>query len=145
MDNSNAQIAAEPQNNDAERVKNEVTEFVNDWKKSAESRNLADFLGKYAARVSYFDKESATLADVRAEAQQIFTQFDEIEISLSNLKIASTADGSRATAVFDKQWLYEDQNKIEEGKTHTKLELEKDGGKWKITGERNLKVYLAEK
>lgn len=144
-DNSNEQKSVEPQTPDSEKARSEVTEFINDWKKSAESRNLNDFLGKYAAQIKYFDKENATLADVRGDVQSIFAEAEEIEITLSNLKIAATADGNRATAVFDKDWLFEGKEKLEEGKTHTKLELEKDGGKWKIIGERNLKVYLAEK
>ncbi len=144
-ENSNMQTAVEPQAADSEKVKSEVTEFVNDWKKSAESRNLADFLGKYAAQVKYFEKENATFADVRGDVQKTFAEFEEIEISISGLKIAATEDGNRATAVFDKEWFFEGKEKIEEGKTHTKLELEKDEGKWKIIGERNLKVYLAEK
>lgn len=140
-----AQTVENNQSSDNSDVKKEVEEFIENWRKSAEAKNLVDFTGKYAAQIVYFEKEQASVNDVKNDFQQVLSNFDEIRITLSDIKIASTEDGKRATAVFDKKWLFEGKDKIEEGKTHTKLELEKVNENWKIVSEKNLRIYLAEK
>jgi hypothetical protein len=127
-----------------EALKKEIADFVDSWKKAAEARNLAEYLGKYAGTVDYHDKTAAGIAEVRADAQKIFSSYEEIIIEITNLRVAVDADGSRATTVFDREWDYETNSGLVEGKAHTKLQLQKINGAWKITGEKNLKIYYLE-
>lgn len=128
----------------AEDVKREIAAIIELWKKSAEAKKLPDFLSRYAEKVDYFDKSGASLADVRADAQKIFDAYSEIEITLTNLRVAVDADGTQATAVFDKEWSYETDKDLLESKAHTKLRFQKIGGEWKITGEKYQKIYYME-
>lgn len=129
---------------DAEILKKEVTEVVNSWKQAMEARNMAAYAGKYAEKVDYFDNSGAAIADIRGEVQKTFDAFKEIEIDLSNLLVAVNAEGNSASAVFDKEWSYESDSKLTEGKAHTKLHLQKIGGEWKIVAEKYQKIYFIE-
>jgi len=63
-----------------------------------------------------------------------------MKITLSNMTVTPDASGETATAVFDKEWVFEGA-KYSAGKVQTQLKLKKTGGQWLITGERDLKVY----
>ena len=129
---------------DAETVKSEINDFLNAWKASAESRNLAEHVSKYADKVDYLDTPRASIAVVRGETKKIFDAYEEIEIELSNVKIAAEANGNSATALFDKEWSYESGSNLVDGKAHTKLRFQKIDGQWKIVGEKFQKVYYIE-
>lgn len=140
--NSNS---ATPAASDPEAVKKEIADVINLWKTAADSRNLAEYTARYAETVDYFDRKAAPLAEIRGEMQKIFTTYNDIDVTLSNLRIAVDDDITRATAVFDKEWSYETDKDLLESKAHTKLQFQKKGSEWKIVGERNLKVYYLEK
>jgi ketosteroid isomerase-like protein len=134
----------QPTGSDKREVKNEITEFVNLWKESFESRNLAEYTAKYAEKVDYLDKTGTNPAEIHRQTQKIFSDYSEIEITLSNLRVAVDGDDDRATAVFDKEWSYETDQELTTGKNHTKLSLEKTGNEWKIVSEKTLKTYYTE-
>jgi len=139
--NSNLDL---PENSGSEDAKKEIADAVELWRKAAESRKLPDYLSRYAEKVDYFDKSGASAAEVRAEAQKMFDSYSDIDITLTNLRVAVDAEGSRATAVFDKEWSYETEKDLLEGKAHTKLQFQKNGKEWKITGEKYQKIYYME-
>lgn len=128
---------------DAETIKREITAAVEAWKNAAQDRNAAEYSGRYHETVDYYDK-TLKLADVRGEAQKVFSTYKDIDIALTNLRVAADTDGKRATAVFDKEWDYETDKDLIEGKAHVKLQFQKIGSDWKIVGEKNLKVYYTE-
>ena len=61
------------------------------------------------------------------------------------MRVSPDASGESATAVFDKEWVFEGAGKYNAGKVQTQLQLRKFGGDWRITGERDLKVYYVDK
>ena len=126
---------------DPEKVKSEVSGTVNSWKSLAESRDLSGYMNNYADSIDYYNKKGASIGTVRADKQKAFTKYDNIEIKLSNMRVTPDASGEKATAVFDKEWFFENAEKTSEGKVQTQLQLKKIGGAWKITGEKDLKVY----
>lgn len=127
-----------------EQIKKEVSDTVYSWKSLAESRNLPAYMSKYADTIDYYNKKGASISTVRADKQKAFTIYDIIEIDLSNFRVTTDDSGEKATAVFDKEWYFEGNNKSSEGKVQTQLQLRKIGGTWKITGERDLKVYYVD-
>lgn len=131
-------------NADSEQIKKEVADFINSWKELAEARNLAEYTSKYAETVEYYDKPEANIKEIRAEIQKLFSTYSDIDLALSNMRIAVEADGLKATAVFDKEWSYEKDKDLIEGKAHTKLQFQKNGPEWKIVSEKHLKVYYTE-
>ncbi|MDQ3322521.1 MAG: hypothetical protein M3525_08855, partial [Acidobacteriota bacterium] len=67
--------------------------------------------------------------------------YDSVNIDISNLKITQDESGENATALFDKEWNFEGDASNSSGKVRQQLTFSKIGGKWLITGERDLRVY----
>lgn len=126
---------------EAEEIKQAVNKTIFDWKWLAEGRRLDGHMEYYADRIDYYNKKGASINTVRADKEKAFTIYDRIKINLSNVNITPDNTGEKATAVFDKQWFFESEEKDSEGKVQSQLQLEKIDGKWKITGEKDLKVY----
>ena len=126
---------------DPAKIRSEVSSTVDSWKSAAESRDLSDYMTNYAAAIDYYNKKSVSVNTVRADKQKAFSTYDNIEINLSNIRVMPDATSEKATAVFDKEWFFENTEKTSEGKVQTQLQLKKIGGKWKITSEKDLKVY----
>lgn len=128
---------------DKEKIKQEVSQKINSWASAAEARNLGNYMNNYAPTVDYYNKKGASIGTVRADKEKAFTQFDSIEIDISNLTVTPDASGNEATAVFDKEWTFEGAEKSSSGKVQSQLKLKKINGQWLITGERDLKVYYS--
>jgi ketosteroid isomerase-like protein len=124
-----------------EEVKREVAGTVNSWTSALVSRNLSSYMNHYADTIDYFNRNGASIATVRADKQRAFAAYDSFEVEVSNLRVTTDASGETATAVFDKQWYFEGDESSSEGKVQTQLRLRKIGGAWKITSEKDLKVY----
>ena len=139
--NSNSEL---PANSGSEAVKKEIADAVELWRKAIESRKVPDYLSRYAEKVEYFDKTGASAADVRAEAQKMFDTYSDIDVTLTNVRVAANADGTQGTAVFDKEWSYQTAKDLLEGKARTKLQFQKTGKEWKIVCEKYQKVYYME-
>ena len=58
------------------------------------------------------------------------------------MRVMPDASGEKATAVFDKEWHFENDEKTSEGKVQTQLQLKKIGGEWKITERKRFKSLL---
>ena len=135
-----APTPAQTPNVSPEEVKREVSERVNSWTSALVSRNLASYMNHYADTVDYFNRNGASIATVRADKQRAFSIYNSFDVEVSNLRVTTDAAGT-ATAVFDKEWYFEGDERSSEGKVQTQLRLRKIGGAWKITGEKDLKVY----
>jgi len=129
-------------NFDPEEVKKEVSDVIYSWKSASESLNLDAHLSKYAETVDYYNKSKVGKNVVRNDKQKAYTKYHNIEINLSNMSVTLDAKGKNATAVFDKAWFFEGNEKNSEGKVQSRLKLAKIGEEWKITGEKDLKVYF---
>jgi hypothetical protein len=134
--------ATPPPNFDAEEVKKQVSDRIFSWKSLAESRNLNAYMESYDENLDYYNKKGASKNFVRNDKQKAFTQYDSIKMNFSNLSITPDKTGETATAVFDKAWVFQNFEKTSEGKVQTQLKLRNTGGVWKITSERDLKVYF---
>ena len=139
--NSNSEL---PANAGSEAAKKEIVDAVELWRKAVESRKVPEFLSRYADKVDYFDKTGASAADIRAEAQKMFDTYSDIDIAVTNVRVAIDPGGTQGTAVFDKEWSYETAKDLLEGKAHVKLRFQKNGAEWKIFSEKYQKVYYME-
>lgn len=137
--------ATPPSDYNPEQTKSEVSSKINSWKSAAESRNLNAYMSNYADTVDYYNKSGASAGFVRGDKQRAFNAYDDIKINLSNMRVSPDVGGENATAVFDKEWVFEGAGKYSAGKVQTQLRLRKIGGDWRITGERDLKVYYVDK
>ena len=156
--NSNAKVAATPTASptvvsnknattpdpttqiDKQHASREITQQINDWKSLAESGDLDEYMHHYAETVDYYRKSRASNDFVRKDKQRAFTMFDSISFTVSNMDVSIDDSGVRATAAFDKEWVFEgDHNST--GKVRQQLQFRKINGEWLITGERDVKVY----
>ncbi|MDQ3179039.1 MAG: hypothetical protein M3Q33_00820 [Acidobacteriota bacterium] len=142
---ANAKPTVEPLSDfNPEQIKSEVSSKIYLWKSLSESRNLNAYMNTYADTVDYYNKKGASASFVRNDKQRAFDSFDYIKINLGNMRVSPDASGEKATAVFDKEWVFEGSEKYSAGKVQTQLQLRKISGEWRITGERDLKVYYTE-
>lgn len=126
---------------DRERIKTDISQSLDDWKSQSESLDLDAYMNSYADTVDYYRKPRASRAFVRSDKQRAFTKFDSIRFDLSNMSVTPDASGENATAVFDKEWEFSGAEGVSTGKVRQQLSFKKIGGKWLITGERDIKVY----
>jgi hypothetical protein len=143
---SNTNSNAAPPDIDADQIKSEVSDKVNDWADSLESGNLNAHMSNYADRLDYYyNSSNVSLATVRGDKQRAFAGYDEMRFDIDNLRVTPDASGEKATAVFDKEWEFEGAESRNKGKTQSQLQLTKINGAWRVTGERDIKVYYVEK
>ena len=127
---------------DREAVKSEIANLIETWKDLTEGRNSEKLAAMYGEKVDYLGQLGTTAAEIKAGLQKTFDAYSEIDIEISNLMVAVDAEGTSATALFDKEWSHEAAPKLSEGKAHFKLHLMKDRSAWRIVTEKQLKVYF---
>lgn len=119
----------------------DVGNVVDNWTDASENLDIDAHLSNYANTVDYYTGGKMSLARVRADKQRAFDAYNTINFNISNVKITPDATGEKAVAVFDKEWTFEGDEKSSSGKVLQQLTLSKIGGRWLITGERDLKTY----
>lgn len=130
---------------EAKAVTGEVRDSIDAWINSSENLDLDGNLEQYADSVDYYNAGRVGRERVRTDKQRAFDQFDSINFHTSNMKVTPDASGAKATAVFDKEWNFEGEDKRSSGKVQQQLTLAKIGGRWLITGEKDLKTYYVDK
>lgn len=133
-----------PPSTNAEAVKAEIANLVEQWKGLNEGHNADKLAQMYGEKVDYLGKTGVTNAEIRLTLQKAFDAYSEIDLNITNLSIAVDAEASAATALFDNEWTYEASPKLSSGKAHTKLHFQRAGSEWKIASERQLKIYYKE-
>lgn len=129
----------------AEEVKSDVQNVIDDWKDATESRDIDSHLNDYADTVDYYNAGKVSSAKVRADREKAFSMYDNIEVNIDNVKITPDETGEKATVVFDKEWNFQNEEKSNNGKVQQQLTFGKINGTWRITGEKDLKVYYSNK
>ena len=136
--------ANDPASTDAEAVKAEITNAVEQWKDLTEGHNAEKLSQMYGEKVDYLGTTGVSNAEIRATVQKLFDAYSDIDLQISNLSVAVDSEGQAATAIFDNEWDYEASPKLSSGKAHTKLHFQRAGSDWKIVSERQLKIYYKE-
>lgn len=128
---------------DAEKIKSEVTDALNNVKTATENGDIESLMSNYANSISFYGSQKSK-ATVRKDKEDAFNKYDSMEVSLSQIRVTPDASGEKATAVFDKEWSFIGE-KVYEGKVQSQFQFVKSGGKWLITSEKDLKVYYVNK
>lgn len=128
-----------------DKVKSEVKSQINNWKTNLEAGDVDAFVSLYADRLDYYFNSNGVGKDaVRSDKERAFSRFDNFKLKISDMRITPDETGEKATAVFDKEWEFEGAESRNAGKVQSQLQLTKIGGQWRITGERDLKVYYTQ-
>ena len=127
------------------QAEEDIANVIDGWNSALENLNLNSHMSNYAETVDYYRGGKVSVGTVRADKQRAYDIYDSINIDISNVKFTPDETGEKATVVFDKEWVFENYEKTSSGKVQQQLQFVKAGGKWKISGERDLKVYYIEK
>lgn len=144
-ENSETPAPTETPEVNTEKIKTEVKNTIDSWKNAAEQLNENEYMSFYAERLDYYNKKDASIDFVRKDKVKAFTPFDDVEMNVSNLSVTADDKGEIATAVFDKEWVFEGEEKYSEGKVQSQFKFKQFDGKWKIISEKDLKVYYVNK
>jgi hypothetical protein len=129
---------------DKEQIKRDVSDRISAWKSGTESGNIDSYINNYAETLeTYYTKRGVSRSSIRADKQRAFSQYSDIKVNISNLSVTPDDSGEKATAVFDKAWVFSGAKRFA-GKVQTQLQFKKVNGQWLITGERDLKTYYTE-
>jgi hypothetical protein len=131
---------------DVAAVRRNVTALLNGWAESSMSRDIDGQMSYYADTLdTYYTKTNVSASMVRSDRQRAYETYSSLDISLSNIAITPDATGERATVILDKTWNFVGEEKATSGSVQQKLWLAKIGGRWRITGEKDLQVYYVNK
>lgn len=131
---------------DTKAIRADVTDVLNGWSSAAKAHDMEAQLRFYADTVSpYYNASSWSLSKIRAERERVYALYDTMDVDLTNIKITPDPSGEKATVIFDKTWTFEGETKFNSGSVQQKLWLEKISGRWRITGEKDLKIYYINK
>ena len=133
-----------------EAAKKEVESVIYGWKASAENHNLDTNLSNYADSVDYYKGGKISKGKLKSSKEPAYKKYDAISIDIGNMKVVPDPTGEKATATFDKTWDFagtdKDGNEVfNSGSVQQQLILTKIEGKWKITSEKEIKVYYVDK
>ena len=126
-------------------IAEDVKDVVDEWKSASENLDLETHVSQYADTVDYYKGGRVGIGTVRADKQRAYNSYDSIDINITNMRITPDASGEKATALFDKEWTFEGEERYSSGKVLQQLTLNKINGRWLITGEKDLRVYYTNK
>ena len=127
---------------DTSAVRDQVTEVLNGWTSASRAHDIDKHMSYYADTLNtYYNASNVNSSRVRADRARAYALYTTLDIELSNLKVSADPSGDTASAVFDKTWTFEGSEKYSSGSVHQKIWLTRIGGRWLITGEKDLQVY----
>ena len=135
-------VSSTPPPVDVAAVREQVTAVLNGWTSASRAHDLDKHMTYYADTLdTYYNASNVNASRVRSDRARAYALYSTIDIELSNVKITVDPSGDRASAVLDKTWTFEGTEKYSSGSVHQKIWLVKTGGRWRITGEKDLQVY----
>ncbi len=127
---------------DAATVKKEVASALEGWADSLRERDINSHMSFYADTLeTFYNRQNVPASQVRSERSRAFSHYDSMDVTISDLEITPDPSGTRAVAAFDKSWDFESDSRHATGSVRQQLTFTNVGGRWLITGERDLKVY----
>lgn len=146
--NANSSSNTTPQASpvDAPALQKEVQATLNAWAETVRQRNLEEHMKYYAETLDvYYGASNVSRERVRADRSAAFSKYTSLDMRIDNLNITIEASGTRAVATFDKTFDFRNDEKSFNGSGLNRFWLTKAGGRWRITGERDLKTYYVNK
>lgn len=122
-------------------LKREVEDTLNGWAAAARDHDLDAQMSYYADSLdTYFLRRKVSAAYVRSTRERAFTRYTKMEVQLGPITVEFDPSETIATATFDKTYRFEG-DKILSGSVRQEVWLTKISGSWRITGERDMRVY----
>jgi ketosteroid isomerase-like protein len=133
--------ASTPTPVDTSAIRDQVVTTVNGWASATRARDIDAHMSYYADRLDvYYKASNVSSSRVRADREKAYAVFSSLDVRLTNIKVTPDPAGQRASAIFDKTWNFTGE-KYSSGSVQQMMWFEKTGGRWLITGEKELQVY----
>lgn len=124
---------------DTAQIKSEVSGKMNAWKSSMESGNLDGVMSHYADRLEYYYRSGGTSSGaVRNNKKRAFELYSSFSVTMTNMNISLNDAGDKATVTFTKTWNFRGSTDDNKGSVRAQFQVTKIGGRWYITGEKDL-------
>lgn len=131
----------QPTTADTSSARREVMNALNGWTETMKQGDLDRHMAYYADTLhTYYLQSNYSASRVRANVAKAFAKYDTFDVKLTNMQIEVDSSGTSATATFDKTFTFTGATTYS-GSGLNRFWLEKIGGRWLITGEKDLKTY----
>jgi hypothetical protein len=126
---------------DTSSARREVMNALNGWTETMRRGDLDGHMAYYAETLhTYYMQSNYSASRVRTNVAKAFSKYDTFDVKLSNIQIEVDPSGLSAVATFDKTFVFSGASTYS-GSGLNRFWLEKIGGRWLITGEKDLKTY----
>lgn len=126
---------------DTATARQEVMSALTRWTETMRSADVDAHMTNYASMLhTYYRQTNYSASGVRANVARAFSKYDTFDVKLTNMTIEVDPSGQRAIATFDKTFTFSGETTYS-GSGLNRFWLEKIGGRWLITGEKDLKTY----
>ncbi|HXG94238.1 MAG TPA: protein kinase [Blastocatellia bacterium] len=130
-----------PTSGNPSTAKEQVMATLQGWADAMRRHDFESSMSYYADTLDiYYGRANVSLDAVRADRVRAFQMFSSMNVQLRNFDIVIDPQGARAVATFDKTWTFSG-NRYSEGSVQARMWLANIGGRWRITGEKDLQVY----
>ncbi len=131
---------------DAAAVERGVRASLEGWVATTRAHDFDAHMSFYADTLStYYNRSNVSAAtSVRSDRSRTFARYTRLNAQLSKIVVTPGASGRTASATFDKTWNFEGEGHSS-GAVRQIITLENIGGRWLITGEKDLQVYYVNK
>jgi hypothetical protein len=119
----------------------DIQSLLDRWVVSMRNRDINAQMACYAPKVDqYFGWRNVSADKIRQQKEHDYSQIGAVrQFQISNVRIQHEGP-NRAIVRFDKTWDYGQRSQFA-GSEQAQLTLAKIGGQWRITGEKEGKVY----
>jgi hypothetical protein len=131
-----------PPTNDTATARMEVSNALNGWRQTMINPDVDAHMSYYAGALhTYYNARNVDVSRVRSNVARAFSTYSTFDVRITNLQIEVDPSGQSAVATFDKTFEFRNDEKRYAGSGLNRFWLEKIGGRWLITGEKDLKTY----
>jgi ketosteroid isomerase-like protein len=111
------------------------------WAAALERRNLDAHMNYYADNLhTFYLQRGVNSAQVRADRAGALARYSSLDFQIRDVEVRFDPSGKRAVATFEKRWNFKG-DQPSSGTVQERVWLTNVGGRWRITGERDLRVY----
>lgn len=131
---------------DTSTARREVASALNGWRQTMINPGVDAHMSYYADVLhTYYNARNYSVRGVRANVARAFSSYSTFDVQITNLQIEVDPSGEKAVATFDKTFEFRNSEKRYAGSGLNRFWFEKIGGRWLITGEKDLKTYYVNK
>lgn len=131
-----------PTPGDTSAARTEVASALNGWRQTMINPDVDAHMSYYAPVLhTYYNARNADVSRVRSNVARAFSSYSTFDVRITNLQIEVDPSGQSAIATFDKTFEFRNGEKRYAGSGLNRFWFEKIGGRWLITGEKDLKTY----